>query len=196
MRVVRGPIYTAFDKNVVPDFRHVTQGYYPTVHRDEAETRGPVTAGMMEALGHSKWRLALILYEQKKEYDEVYPRLEVFRFEGVKGFWEPNIRVRRKYRPIWWDKVQFYGTFVMDEVEENLLSLNTGPQFAVLCSFEFPAHTSYMPTKRYDSNIVPGHKYFSTDMFAYRAFFDLPEHFRRSKDPELANAAVLAEMVV
>lgn len=196
MRVVRGPVYTPFDERMVPDTYHWNNGYYPDVRRDEADTRGPVTVGMLQALGHSKWRLALIFYSQARKYDECHPKLEVFLFDGARGSWEPNIRVQRKYRPIRWDKVQFYGSEVMDAVEQNLRALSTGPQFAVLCSFEFPVHPSYLPAKIRSTFGPHRHPSRSTESFVLRAFYDLPAHFQQSGDPELANAAALAELMV
>lgn len=193
MRVVTFPAYTTSHPNVSKDTRH-WHGYRVWALYDEREEHYPRTEFILNALGLSQWRLAILLYHQPEKYDPCHPKLWMFRMKGMDHDLEMHPIADVRFPLVYYQNIGRRNRGMVNEAKRRLQLVEDGPQFAVLVSFAFPVYgdPGYDPPVNNPSafqRVVYGG-------FVQRLLTDFADLCRRSRDPDMLNAAALAEMAV
>lgn len=194
--VIIAQSYTERDTDKVMPDPHFDGRFVPVVTAGEVDHKLPVTQTMMETLGHQRWRLALLMYEQEEQYENVVPYVAMF------YGWDGGVQsdslglVHDRFGEIKYRRIREDATRRVRTIREMMLNdLTREPKFGVVVSYRFPAHPWRTQGKvHWYSAFNP--KLYNVQSFLYRAIVDLPSHFLRSSDPKMANAAALAEMIL
>lgn len=194
--VVIAQSYTERDTGKVmpdPDFY---RRYVPVVTEEEFKKKFPLMQTMMETLGHPRWRLAMLMYEQEEQYEDVVPVVRTFQGGQYGVDLDPLGLLPDRFGEISPLRIREDATRRVRKIKEMMLKeLIRGPQFGFVVSFRFPAHP--WRTNRYVELGGAFHqKIYDIMHFLYRAVADIPSFFIRSSDPRMANAAALAEMIL
>lgn len=194
--VVIAQSYTERDTDKVMPDPEFYRRYVPIVTEEEFRKKFPLVQTMMETLGHPRWRLVLLMYEQVDQYEDVVPLVRTFHGGQFGVDHDALGLVPDRFGKISPLRIREDAARRVRKIREMMLKeLTRGPQFGFLVSYRFPAHM-WRTKGRVVWNRVFSPKLYDIMHFLFRAVADIPEFCLRSSDPKLANAATLAEMIL